>query len=703
MIIFQFFSEYISTNVVKNRLYNICFFLHVFCYVTIASASESASRNILNNPSFENGLKHWAVVVHTYGANAEVSNVLPVRGDNLVKLTSSPTGPTNNNGEVQLISESFSLADNAETSFSIYLRADEPDTKAMLVLHNFSKREITVGTQWQRFAVSGKTPPITKRKRQISSSASVFLLKGRTLYADAAQVELGRLTTEFHDSTLPELTIDTKRKDLVFYPGEKIEFTASMPASFAGNVHFILCDSDGNEVLRQEEETIPRGPHRIASTVIPFLKNDSYELSVKSPANDLKPDKINIICTDQLAADILKEESPVAITTSAWNLDQVAERLQRMGIKNVRLIGLLDWSQIEPVQNDWRWPDKAMAMLREKGIKPLVTLQSVPGWVVGKRKADSKTQYAEALQGWGAYISEVVRRYGGDVDDYEIWNEPNVLLKGDLPYQKMKEYTDYLEIAYQNIKRLDPHGLVYAPSAAGQKGRAFDFASTILQLKKDSIDVISFHAYTAGFSVAPDVANWEQMLEKFTHLKNQYNKPLVISEVGWREREELHRAKIIPKAICMATTAGVEKVYFFHYGGPGRWSWEGSGTNMSFVVPDRLYSPNPSFLALAAARRFFSGIEQVKKVETGLNQLWCYIFTRKKGSMAVIWKGKGHESILVNVHGSVLKNYNLFGAELSAPQKLGSLYVLDIGEKPQYITWEGGNSLTIDRYSTNVR
>jgi hypothetical protein len=663
----------------------------------ISSASAGISRNILKNPSFENGLKYWAVVVHTYGAGSAVSNMLPVQDGNVVKLTPSPYGPTSNNGEVQLISESFYLAENTETNFSIYLRADEPDTKAMIVLHNFAKREITVGTQWQRFSVSGKTSK-AKPKQKNRSSASVFLLKGPALYVDAAQVELGTVTTEFENPSQPELTLETKRKDLVFYPSEKIEFTASVPSSTVGHVLFILRDSDGKEVYQKDVATTPSGQNRLAGTVIPFLKNDYYELSVISPANDVKPDKISMICTEKPNSDVLQEVSPVSITTSAWNLGQAAERLKRMGIKNVRLIGLLDWSQIGLAQDDWRWPDKAMSVLRENGIKPLLTLQGVPGWTIGKTHPDPKTQYPKAIQGWSAYISEAVRRYGGFVDDYEIWNEPNVSLKGDLTDQKLKEYTDYLEIAYKNIKHLDPQGLVYAPSAAGQKGRIFAFASTILQLKSDIFDVLSFHPYTADCIKDPDLANWDQQLEKFTQLKRQYNKPLVISEVGWREKEEMYRSKMVAKALCMATNAGVEKVYFFHYGGPGRWSWEGSGTNMSFIDPDRLYSPNRSLLALAAARRFFSDIEQVKKVETGLDQFWCYVFIKKKGPMAVMWKTKGHENILVNVPTGDLRSYNLFGAELPALQKVGNRYMVNVGETPQYITWEGGGSLSIDTY-----
>lgn len=213
------------------------------------------------------------------------------------------------------------------------------------------------------------------------------------------------------------------------------------------------------------------------------------------------------------------------------------DRIAGAGADWVRLD--ISWAMVEPQrgQKDHQWGvpliDRTIAAAHRRGLRVLGTFWLTPGWAnhgAGERAAPEDPQdYARALA-WMA------RRYEGQVQAWEVWNEPNsedFLVDAD-----PVAYTRLLCAAHDAVDRSGADaevvfgGLMYNDS---------DFLRSAYRAGAvGCFDVLGLHPYPAPSDAPPGLADdgsvWRlRHLDTIRELRSEHgdDKPVWATEFGW--------------------------------------------------------------------------------------------------------------------------------------------------------------------------
>ena len=201
----------------------------------------------------------------------------------------------------------------------------------------------------------------------------------------------------------------------------------------------------------------------------------------------------------------------------------------------------VSWRMLQPTSRDaydlrWGVPfvDRVIGMMRARGLKPLVTLWQTPAWAnggAGERALPTDPQDYARMAAWAA------QRWSGQVEAWEIWNEPNHphYMTGADPVA----YTRLLKAAYPAIKQASPNAKVVfgGPSLNDTPWLTKAYAAGAA----GSFDVMATHPYQAMADEAPELPD-NGTKYRFTHLAAVHRlmvangdgaKPIWATEFGW--------------------------------------------------------------------------------------------------------------------------------------------------------------------------
>lgn len=144
--------------------------------------------------------------------------------------------------------------------------------------------------------------------------------------------------------------------------------------------------------------------------------------------------------------------------------DKATTSSRDMGMGRVR-IGV-NWKEIETSPGTYSWTalDRRVASARESGLSPLLLIQTVPDWVDIPTTDQVSAEVIELAQMYGEFSGKVAHRYGDMVDEYEIWNEPN--LDRFWPTPHPGQYAMFLKEAYRQIHDHDTAATVISAGLA---------------------------------------------------------------------------------------------------------------------------------------------------------------------------------------------------------------------------------------------
>ncbi len=146
-----------------------------------------------------------------------------------------------------------------------------------------------------------------------------------------------------------------------------------------------------------------------------------------------------------------------------------------------------DWtrkSAINPEQGVYKWEsvDRFWGWTKQYGYRRnLATFWGTPKWASQHpEKTDVDLcvpQYAEYpptdLKYFGDFVAETVRRYGGDIKDWEIWNEQHLPQSTCFWKGSPTEYAALLKTGYEAIKSVQPQSIVWLGGMAPRRYQPF--------------------------------------------------------------------------------------------------------------------------------------------------------------------------------------------------------------------------------------
>lgn len=230
------------------------------------------------------------------------------------------------------------------------------------------------------------------------------------------------------------------------------------------------------------------------------------------------------------------------------------QRLKSAGINWAR--EEFNWSLIQPRRNRWSWanPDQAMATHRRNGVQVVGMLAYSASWASTNPGAGANAIfYKPNINDWKTYVTAVARRYG-DIQNWEIWNEPNFFWK---PSPNPDEYREVLVAAYDAIKAVNPNMKV---ASGGTTYIDNDFIDRFLDNGGwEHLDAVSVHYYPG---VGPESDPNNRLRDEL--LKLEYNtivphggpKEIWITEMGWQSNQIglEAQANVLSRALIIART-----------------------------------------------------------------------------------------------------------------------------------------------------
>jgi len=263
---------------------------------------------------------------------------------------------------------------------------------------------------------------------------------------------------------------------------------------------------------------------------------------------------------------------------------ELAARATKLGVGWVKID--VPWAEIEtaPMVYSYAALDSMVAAMELAGLKILLNVYDAPAW--------SRETYTESLNSqfleyagppenydhFASFLANLVIRYAGLVDAYEIWKSPNLLKFWSVPvYTRAQEMTDdgdygipdqiqigaryyvpLLKIAYETIKAHDEAALVVAaglaPVGFNDGYNSIDtgtfLKNMLLEGAADVSDAIGaiFSASAAPPSLRccdkpPGVdTHYESFLQYFVDLLAFYDEtlmeqgvelPVIVTQLGW--------------------------------------------------------------------------------------------------------------------------------------------------------------------------
>lgn len=319
-----------------------------------------------------------------------------------------------------------------------------------------------------------------------------------------------------------------------------------------------------------------------------------------------------------------------------WNIDLVP-RLKAAGLTEVR--DELYWQVVEPAAGKFQFPasyDRYMAALRDAGITPLIELT-----FENKNYDDGNTPHTDAgFAAYARYATEVLKRYGSQINAVEIWNEYNgTFAKGPATADRAGTYTKMLRVAYQAIKRERPDVTVVGGATIGVP---MPYLERLFQAGAlDAMDVLSVHPYRSNIppeGIEAQIVALRQLVARYNHGRQ---KPIWVTEIGWGTRntgtpgdlviDETMQANFLVRAYALLFAGGVERVYWYLF--RDYMDFE----TMGLVNNDPGYSAKPAHLAMKTMIAHLGDATFVAREKTDAH-VYSMHFRRASGEdVRVMW------------------------------------------------------------------
>ncbi len=352
------------------------------------------------------------------------------------------------------------------------------------------------------------------------------------------------------------------------------------------------------------------------------------------------------------------------------------------------------WSHLEPEQGKWAFADADIKRYRDGKINILGMLSTAPGWAtsLGRPATGYFDRWVipnDNVQ-FGNYVSTVVGRYKGTIDDWEIWNEPwgsgfwaewdKATNKQARPADASQRFAALSKVAYASAKAANPQSTICGINTYGSSDGRKWTADLLKEGAAAACDVYSYHQYNSEFTGFPGDAAQRAYTDAFSAILEarggHLDKPVWMSE-GNAHDGQLGRGMYFLSApgkyqddvirlsdnLCRFSvrmmSMGVDKFFYYtmHHNGifrRGASPWSACTTDDGFL--------HPSAGAFSAMAWELEDTKFVKTVEVSRG-VYAHLFAGKGRSVAAFTGEAKHDKYVLPGTPAISAR-NLFGNPL---------------------------------------
>ncbi len=607
--------------------------------------------------SFEKGTDSWV-----YNAGAEFHGA---RG----RLTHDPYEAAEGQGSLRLEADFFAggqyvaaerdIPENTVETLVFWVKCPEARTITVRLkdsggqVHQFDGLPLRHGGVFERLVVN--TREASGREHWGGANDGIFHppLKGLAIVLDRAGLKNGAkaavlwldgLQGEAHSEEPARLQLQPMAYAAIFTEGSAAAF-ALRATGLAGEVEYAVLDGCGRERARGRVK--PDAP----SLTLAVLPCGWYQLRLAVAGNALAAQPFAVL---PRSAGPGAGSLAFGVCThfgQGWDPALIPLVVQA-GAGAVR--DEIYWSAVEPARGKFEIPavfERYMADLRQNGIAPLIILSyGNPHHGNGDAPHDPETRAAFA-----AYAAQVLKHFGKDIKDVEVWNEWNYapFCKGPAA-SRPEVYRDLLRDTAKALKADREDLRVIGGAVMGlELGDGVGWLDRLLALENAgaSMDGVSVHPYHWQF--APEYLEPETRRLREILARNGFKKPFWFSEIGWPDNtltgfdadagprlrsNELEQAAYLVRAHALGFEAGARRIFWYDFMDDGvdpENIEHHLGLLYSTASPFAL-SPKPAFAAYATMTRALSAAVFQKREDLGAD-LRCLLFRIGDADMRVLW------------------------------------------------------------------
>lgn len=195
------------------------------------------------------------------------------------------------------------------------------------------------------------------------------------------------------------------------------------------------------------------------------------------------------------------------------------------------------WSMIEaqPGQLDWSSTDRIVAAAQARNLQVLATFVDAPEWA---RDGVYVSGPPVDMNQFALFTQLTVQRYGGYIDDWQIWNEPNLPAYYGFVENRPANYAAMLRAVYPAIKAVQPNSTVVAAGMAREEG--VDSPGVFLLQMYEAgaqgyFDAYAMHPYVFPGGIDSDPLNAWSDVERVHYAMTVFgdgDKKIWLTEVG---------------------------------------------------------------------------------------------------------------------------------------------------------------------------
>jgi len=297
------------------------------------------------------------------------------------------------------------------------------------------------------------------------------------------------------------------------------------------------------------------------------------------------------------------------------------------------------WPDLEPIKGQWQFGrlDRYLSLARQHGTGVLLPLAGSPPWASARPQV--ATNYTPGfsaepanIDDWRTYVRNVASRYKGQIQAYEIWNEPNLR---EFYSGTVDQLVTLTNEAAQIIHSVDPHAIVVSPSVTASYGIPW-FTEFLKKGGAQNVDVIGYHFYVDPQTLLPeDMVPVIQRVRQLMSENGLANKPLWNTETGWFRPAKLDsdelRAGFLARAFIVSWAAGVQRFYWY--------AWD-NGAAAIVTYRETEHVITPAGHAYQVIQQWLVGAQMVQCTQSTDN-VWTCQLNRAGKKNWIVWSPQG--------------------------------------------------------------